>query len=351
VSCSIGEQAQSKFDEDGNCTRTCVKVPPKRKLPPTRKITLPPVETQLPAPEPTPPPAPPTVQPEPPPVAQASCEPGKFVVEGKDGPECLTADEIAARREKLEALLAELLAAREVAALPPVETAPPATNVDAELIGLQLEVIRDSIEKLPKVAELAVKKVEELKQDVADVASVQAGQSARLDENDRRLAELGSSPFGLQIGINGGGHFLVPYGTPLWDVGPELELLFRMTDGWRVLLGGGAGYGGKNSQGNGMVNIEALVGIQPAVTDLFHFAIGAVTEQRLASSLQFSSYGGFVEPKLCPGNGGALKPHRFCFGLRLIAGATRFKGPETGKVFTQIDGSAGLNIGYAFMPR
>ena len=364
VSCSIGEQTKTKFDEDDNCTRTCEKVPLKRKIPPVRKITLPPIETRLPDPGPPPPAnapppaenshpspsAPPPISPSAPPQV-AECEPGKFVVQGKNGLECMTAEERLALLENAEALVAALKAATEVIAPPPppVEVAPPPPpELDYVAIDMQLDGIREDIAKLPKTAELAVKKVgEKLKKDIVRIDGVLSGHDALLTENDRRFAKWSSTSFGLGIGGVGGAHFLVPYKTPLPFAGGELALYFNITQDLRFLLQAGGGYGGEDYKGNGMGAISALVGIQPQVNDWFHIALGGIMEQRISSSLDFSSYGGFVEPKFCPGNDSDF---RFCIGPRVSVVATSGKGPETGKPFTLLDGGATLSVGGAFLP-
>ena len=367
VSCSIGEQTKTKFDEDDNCTRTCEKVPLKRKIPPVRKITLPPIETRLPDPGPLPPanvPPPPTPPkankplaqseptPVPPPVAIAespTCEPGKFVVQGKNGLECMTAEERLALLENAEALVAALKAATEVIAPPPppVQVAPPPPELDYVAIDMLLDGIREDITKLPKTAELAVNKVGELKNDVLRIDGVQTVHDARLEDNDRRFAKWSSTSFGLGISGAGGAHFLVPYKTPLPFAGGELALYFNITQDLRFLLQAGGGYGGEDYKGNSMGAISALVGIQPQVNDWFHIALGGIMEQRISSSLDFSSYGGFVEPKFCPGNDSDF---RFCIGPRVSVVATSGKGPETGKPFTLLDGGATLSVGGAFLP-
>ena len=279
--------------------------------------------------------------PVPPPVAIAespTCEPGKFVVQGKNGLECMTAEERLALLENAEALVAALKAATEVIAPPPPPPSRSRLLLRSWTTWPSTCCWMASAKTSPNSRRLRSSRSirwGELKKDVLRIDGVLSVHDARLEDNDRRFAKWSSTSFGLGISGAGGAHFLVPYKTPLPFAGGELALYFNITQDLRFLLQAGGGYGGEDYKGNSMGAISALVGIQPQVNDWFHIALGGIMEQRISSSLDFSSYGGFVEPKFCPGNDSDF---RFCIGPRVSVVATSGKGPETGKPFTLLDG-------------
>jgi len=371
--CPDGFISRQICDTNGCSEKYCEKAPPKVRRPPVKKIYLPP-PAQPPVVAP-PPAQPPVVVPPATPLADPkskiespvaalpavdvkqdpTCKVGEFVVDTKNGRECLTASAIVALKKSLEARLADLKKAQLV-------VPPPKPEDEIKKIQRQLEDLGKAIDDLPNAAEKAIKQVGELRDEVTrtrqiayDTRGIQDVQSRRLDEQDHRLQDMergGRRGFGVQISGVINFHTLRPYDQWLWGAGAELALLPALTERWRLLGGAGAAYAGKDNSGDHLTNVTAFVGAQVRLTDeLAHLAFGVLTEQRFApSGLADSSYGGFVEPKVCPGNDGPLMPHRVCFGLRLALEDTVFQGPQTGELFQKFDTSIGLSIGYAYLP-
>jgi hypothetical protein len=194
--------------------------------------------------------------------------------------------------------------------------------------------------------------------------TLHGGLSRRIDNDEHRLAKLEnrvSGIFGLGLNVAANLHILAPYDNPIWGVWPEFFWLPEVTDGLRLELGSGIGYGGKSAEGEPLHVVPLMVGLMPEVADGFHLGFGFQGEWRIDPSehLSTSSYGGYLEPKYCPGGGSSdndapldTPPHFFCFGARAALEATIFQNPdpENRNTYTMPDGSFSLVLGYAFLP-
>jgi hypothetical protein len=203
-------------------------------------------------------------------------------------------------------------------------------------------------------------------------------QSQRMDKQDDRLEDLEnrvSSLLGFELNVLANIHALTPYDNAIWGVWPEFFWLPEVADGWRLELGSGIGYAGSPDPEDDPLHVVPLtVGVMPRVTDGFHLGFGFQGEWRIDPSehLRYSSYGGYLEPKICPGGGDEpsegsdlpmkTPPHFFCFGARLALEATIFQHPfyadpaeaalhpDMGETYTLPDGSFSFFVGYAFLP-
>lgn len=263
-------------------------------------------------------------------------------------------------QEELKRINERLTALEAALKKPSAAGAPQRNDLTPEELKLSIDALRGILDAQTEVTKALSNR--DTHQDQVDAEHAEAIED---------LKDRVSSVFGLAVNVAANVHALAPYDHVIWGVMPELFWLPEVVDGLRLELGGGYGYAGKLDDENLRVG-TVMIGVLPKIYDGFDLGLGVIGEWRTDPSehTKYASYGGYVEPKYCPGGDTSADsseypmqtpPHYFCFGGRMALEATIFQHPipplaelplhpDAGETYTRLDGSFSLFVGYAFLP-
>lgn len=158
-------------------------------------------------------------------------------------------------------------------------------------------------------------------------------------------------PVGVEAGFFGRVQTFSPNNRRPVALGPEVQLLIRLSDRWRARFGGGAGYGGANEVPSSLYAVWILAGAQVQFSPRLNLSFGFEHEQRFAAGevgAETNFYGGYVQAQIC------MSPqdnnHHVCVGVRSGFGGLESQGDVTGGRHMNPSVGAGLNLSYAFLP-